>query len=56
MKRILPIILAAVAFIAVLLFLSPTPDETVLVAGSDMSVGHILEEKDVTSKEVPSSG
>ncbi|MCD6356090.1 MAG: Flp pilus assembly protein CpaB [Anaerolineaceae bacterium] len=54
MKRILPIILAAVAFIAVLLFLSPTPDETVLVAGSDMSVGHILEEKDVISKEVPS--
>jgi len=54
MKKILPIILAAVAFIAVLLFLSPTPDDTVLVAGRDMSMGHVIEEGDLASREVPS--
>jgi pilus assembly protein CpaB len=53
MKRILPIILAAVAFIAVLLFLSPTPDETVLVASGDLSAGHVLEESDLVSAVIP---
>ncbi len=53
MKRILPIILAAVAFIAVLLFLSPTPDETVLVASTNLSAGHVLEEGDLLSAVVP---
>ncbi len=53
MKRLLPIILAAVAFIAVLLFLSPTPDETVLVASTNLSAGHVLEEGDLISAVVP---
>lgn len=53
MKRILPIILAAVAFIAVLLFLSPTPEETVLVAGQDMSAGHLVEVGDIRAVEMP---
>jgi len=53
MKRILPIVLAAVAFIAVLLFLSPTPDETVLVASGDLSAGHVLVESDLVSAVIP---
>ncbi len=53
MKRILPIILAAVAFIAVLLFLQPTPDETVLVASADLSAGHVLVEEDLAAAVVP---
>lgn len=53
MKRILPIILAAVAFIAVLLFLSPTPDETVLIASADLSAGHVVEETDLVSAVIP---
>lgn len=53
MKRILPIILAAVAFIAVLLFLSPTPEETVLVAGQNMSVGHLIEADDIHAVKMP---
>jgi pilus assembly protein CpaB len=53
MKRILPIVLAAVAFIAVLLFLSPTPDETVLVASGDLSAGHVLVESDLASAVIP---
>ena len=53
MKRILPIILAAVAFIAVLLFLSPTPDKTVLVASTNLSAGHVLKESDLVSAVIP---
>ena len=53
MKKLLPIILAAVAFIAVLLFLSPTPDETVLVASTNISVGHVIEPGDLVSMDLP---
>jgi hypothetical protein len=44
MKKILPILLAAVAFIVVLLILSPAPEENVLVAAYDLSMGHIMQE------------
>ena len=47
MKKILPIVLAAVAFIVVLLVLSPTPEEDVLVAAYDLPMGHVVEPSDV---------
>jgi len=46
MKKLLPILLAAVAFIVVLMVLSPTPEENVLVASHDLTMGHVLEEGD----------
>ncbi|HUV16598.1 MAG TPA: Flp pilus assembly protein CpaB [Pelolinea sp.] len=46
MKKILPILLAAAAFIVVLLVLSPTPEEDVLVAAYDLPMGHVVEPSD----------
>lgn len=46
MKKILPIILAAAAFIVVLLVLSPTPETDVLVAAYDLPMGHVLQSSD----------
>ncbi len=53
MKRILPVLLAAVAFIVVLLILSPTPEENVLVAAYDLSMGHVIEAGDVVYATFP---
>ncbi|NPV42316.1 MAG: Flp pilus assembly protein CpaB [Anaerolineae bacterium] len=53
MKKILPILLAAVAFIVVLLILSPAPEENVLVAAYDLSMGHIMQEGDVIYATFP---
>jgi len=46
MKKVLPIVLAAVAFIVVLLVLSPTPEEDVLVAAYDLPMGHVIQSND----------
>jgi pilus assembly protein CpaB len=46
MKKILPILLAAAAFIVVLLVLSPTPEEDVLVAAYDLPMGHVVVSSD----------
>lgn len=54
MKKILPILLAAVAFIVVLLILSPTPEENVLVAATDLSMGHVIEDGDFKYATFPS--
>lgn len=54
MKKILPILLAAVAFIAVLLILSPAPEENVLVAAYDISMGHVIEAGDFVYATFPS--
>lgn len=53
MKKILPILLAAVAFIVVLLILSPAPEESVLVAAYDLNMGHIMAEGDVMYATFP---
>ena len=54
MKKLLPILLAAVAFIAVLLILSPSPEENVLVAANDLSMGHVIEAGDLIYATFPS--
>jgi pilus assembly protein CpaB len=53
MKKILPILLAAVAFIVVLLVLSPTPQADVLVAAYDLPMGHVVEPNDVILGSFP---
>ncbi len=55
MKKLIPILLAAVAFIVVLLILSPTPEESVLIAATDLSLGHVIEDGDVTYATFPKS-
>ena len=53
MKKLLPILLAAIAFIVVLMLLSPTPEDNVLVAAYDLDMGHIMEDGDVIYATFP---
>ncbi len=46
MKKLIPIVLAAAAFIVVLLVLSPTPEEDVLVAAFNLPMGHVVQSSD----------
>lgn len=55
MKKIIPIILAVVAFLAVWMFLSPESQGMVAVAAVDISVGHIIEAVDVEIQSMPES-
>jgi len=53
MKKILPIVLAAAAFIVVLLVLSPTPEEDVLVAAFNLPMGHVVQSSDYYLAALP---
>ncbi len=53
MKKILPIIFAAIAFLAVWFFLSPDPQAVAAVAAVDMNVGHIIEASDIEMRSLP---
>jgi len=53
MKNILPIILAAVAFIAVLLILSPTPKVEVVTAARELPFGHTVQSEDIRISSLP---
>ena len=53
MKKLLPILLAAIAFIVVLMLLSPTPEDNVLVAAYDLDMGHVMEDGDVIYATFP---
>ena len=53
MKRIIPIVLAAAAFVVVLLLLSHTPEQDVLVASRDLPQGHTINESDYLAVAVP---
>ena len=53
MKKILPIVLAAIAFIVVLLLLSPTPETEVLVASRDLPQGHTVTAADYLTVSIP---
>ena len=53
MKKILPVVLAAVAFIVVLLALSPTPEADVFLAAYDLPMGHVVEPNDLLMNSFP---
>lgn len=53
LKRILPITLALIAFLVVLLLLSPAPQVKVAVAAKDLVTGHTLSLADMVIKEYP---
>ena len=52
-KRILPIALALIAFLIVLLLLSPAPQVKVAIAAYDLLTGHTLALSDMVVKEYP---
>ena len=53
MKKILPIVLAVVAFLAVLVLLTPPAQSKVAVAVADLPMGHVLEAADMQLKSFP---
>ena len=55
MKKIFPIILAAVVFIVALVLLRPAPSRMVVVAATDFRAGHVLANSDLTTMSVPDS-
>ena len=55
MKRIFPIILAAIVFIVALVMLRPAPSRVVVVAAHDLRAGHVLTSDDLTMMSVPDS-
>lgn len=55
MKKYLPILLAIVVFGVALALNQPEPQVTVVVAAADLPEGRVLEETDLTTKELPKS-
>ena len=55
LKKYLPVILAAIAFAVVLLFLQPAPKAQVVIAARDLPAGHTIVLEDLRLAEMPES-
>jgi pilus assembly protein CpaB len=55
MKKIFPIILAAIIFVIAFVLLRPAPSREVVVAATDLRAGHVLTDADLTLMSVPDS-
>lgn len=55
MKKIFPLVLAAVVFVAALVLLQPPPSRAVVVAAYDLKAGHVLRDADLIVRSVPAS-
>ena len=55
MKKIFPILLAAIIFIVAFILLRPAPSRVVIVAATDLHAGHVLTDSDLTTMSVPES-
>jgi Flp pilus assembly protein CpaB len=53
MKKLLPLIVAVMAFIVVLVMMQPPPQTAVVVAARDLSRGHIVGDNDLRMAEFP---
>ena len=53
MKKVFPIILAAIIFVVAWVMLRPAPSRAVVVAASDLRAGHVLTDSDLTLMSVP---
>ena len=53
MKKVFPIILAAIVFVVALVMLRPAPSRVVVVAATDLRAGHVLQDVDLTLMSVP---
>ena len=53
MKKILPIILAVIAFLVVWFLLATPPQSTIAIASKDLSVGQIITFEDVELRSLP---
>lgn len=55
LRRILPLLLAVLVFLAAMVLLQPPPSREVVVAAADLPAGHTLVEADLTLADVPGS-
>ncbi|MCD4673075.1 MAG: Flp pilus assembly protein CpaB [Anaerolineaceae bacterium] len=53
LKKFAPVILAAIAFVIVLVFLQPAPEAKVVVASRDLPAGHTIILDDLKLEEIP---
>ena len=53
MKKLFPIIIAAVVFLVAFVILRPAPSRMVAVAARDIKAGHVIAEEDIELKPVP---
>jgi len=53
MKKLFPIIIAAVVFLIAFVILRPAPSRMVAVAARDIKAGHVIAEEDIELKPVP---
>ncbi len=53
MKKVFPLVIAAIVFIAALVLLRPAPSRAVVTAAYDLRAGHVLQEEDLVLMSVP---
>lgn len=53
MKKLFPILIAAVVFLVAFVILRPAPSRMVAVAARDIKAGHVIAEEDIELKPVP---
>ena len=53
MKKLFPIVIAAIVFLIAFAVLRPAPSQLVVVAAHDLKGGHVLAEQDIEMKAVP---
>ena len=47
MKKVFPLVIAAIVFVIALVLLRPAPSRMVVVAAFDLRAGHVLQEADL---------
>ena len=53
MKKVFPLVIAAIVFVIALVLLRPAPSRMVVVAAFDLRAGHVLQETDIELMSVP---
>ena len=53
MKKVFPLVIAAIVFVIALVLLRPAPSRMVVVAAFDLRAGHVLQEADLELMSVP---
>ena len=53
MKKVFPLVIAAIVFVIALVLLRPAPSRMVVVAAFDLRAGHVLQETDLELMSVP---
>jgi pilus assembly protein CpaB len=53
MKKVFPLVIAAIVFVIALIMLRPAPSRTVVTAAYDLRAGHVLQDTDLILMSVP---